>query len=61
VNGETVQEMADALELSQNTVRWHLKHVLQKADAKTQAQFVSRVLRSPAWLRRRGTEALGLD
>jgi DNA-binding CsgD family transcriptional regulator len=54
VNGETVQEMAAALQLSTNTVRWHLKHVLQKADAKTQAQFVSRVLRSPAWLRRRG-------
>ena len=45
--------MADALELSQNSVRWHLKHVLQKADAKTQAQFVSRVLRTPALLRRR--------
>ncbi|MEZ5417435.1 MAG: helix-turn-helix transcriptional regulator [Vicinamibacterales bacterium] len=51
VDGETVQEMADGLELTPNTVRWHLKHVLQKADAKTQAQFVSRVLRSPAWLR----------
>lgn len=54
VNGDTVQEMAHALALSTNTVRWHLKHVLQKADARTQAQFVSRVLRSPAWLRRRG-------
>ncbi len=57
VNGETVQEMAAALELSTNTVRWHLKHVLQKADAKTQAQFVSRVLRSPAWLKRAGQPA----
>ncbi len=53
-NGEGVQDIADALQVSPNTVRWHVKHVLQKAGAKTQAQFVSRVLRSPAWLRHRG-------
>jgi len=54
VGGHTVQETSATLGLSANTVRWHLKHVLHKADAKTQAQFVSRVLRSPAWLRRSG-------
>lgn len=53
-NGETVNEISSALTISRNTVRWHVKRVLHKAGARTQAQFVSSVLRSPVWVRRLG-------
>ena len=49
-SGCSVNQLADRLKLSRNTVRWHVKHVLQKAGVKTQAQFVCRVHRSPAGL-----------
>jgi DNA-binding CsgD family transcriptional regulator len=50
LRGETVNSTADALALTRNTVRSHLKRVLDKAGVRSQAQFVSLVLRSPAWL-----------
>ena len=49
-NGLSVAKLAETLSVSRNTVRWHLKHVLQKAGVKTQAQFVRLVHRSPAGL-----------
>jgi DNA-binding CsgD family transcriptional regulator len=49
-NGLSVTQMALRLSVSRNTVRWHLKHILQKAGVKTQAQFVRLVHRSPAGL-----------
>lgn len=49
-NGCAVNQLADELDLSRNTVRWHVKHVLQKAGVKTQAQFVRLIHRSPAGL-----------
>jgi DNA-binding CsgD family transcriptional regulator len=50
-NGCAVNQLAERLKLSRNTVRWHVKHVLQKAGVKTQAQFVRLIHRSPAGLR----------
>jgi DNA-binding CsgD family transcriptional regulator len=49
-NGCAVNQLAQELGLSRNTVRWHVKHVLQKAAVKTQAQFVRLIHRSPAGL-----------
>lgn len=49
-NGQSVAKLAERLSVSRNTVRWHLKHILQKAGVKTQAQFVRLVHRSPAGL-----------
>jgi DNA-binding CsgD family transcriptional regulator len=49
-NGSSVNDLAGKLNLSRNTVRWHVKHVLQKAGVKTQAQFVRIVHRSLAGL-----------
>lgn len=49
-NGCSVNELAGKLNLSRHTVRWHVKHVLQKAGVKTQAQFVRIVHRSVAGL-----------
>ena len=48
LRGETVNSTADALALTRNTVRSHLKRVLDKAGVRSQAQFVSLVLRNPA-------------
>ena len=53
LRGETVDSTADALALTRNTVRSHLKRVLEKAGVRSQAQFVGLVLRNPAWLVRR--------
>jgi len=50
VNGEGTSDIASALEMGLGTARWHVKRILQKADVRTQAQFVTRVLGSPAWL-----------
>lgn len=50
--GQTIAEVAEAMHLSRNTIRTHVAHVLDKAGVRTQAQFVSLVLRGPATLRR---------
>jgi DNA-binding CsgD family transcriptional regulator len=46
IDGIDSREIAQRLEVSRETVRWHLKHVLHKTRSRTQAEFVSRVLRS---------------
>ena len=45
--GNTVREIAAAMGSQVNTIRWHLKMIRMKADAKTQAQVVQRVLLLP--------------
>jgi DNA-binding CsgD family transcriptional regulator len=50
-NGDTIGDIADALEIRRNTVRWHVKHILQKTHVETQAQLVSLLLRGPAGIR----------
>jgi len=49
-NGCAVTQLAEKLGLSRNTVRWHVKHVLQKAGVTSQTQFVCLIHRSPAGL-----------
>jgi DNA-binding CsgD family transcriptional regulator/PAS domain-containing protein len=49
-DGRSVNDLATDLKLSRNTIRWHVKHLLQKTGVKTQAQFVRLVYRSPATL-----------
>jgi DNA-binding CsgD family transcriptional regulator len=56
VAGERVEDIADALAITLNTARWHVKHVLAKAGVHSQAQFVTQVLTGPFGQTRRPNE-----
>lgn len=46
-DGLSINEMAAEWKLSRNTIRWHVKHILQKCGVNSQAQFVRLLHRSP--------------
>jgi DNA-binding CsgD family transcriptional regulator/GAF domain-containing protein len=51
VRGETSEEIGEALGISTDTVRVHLKSVFGKVGVSRQAELVSRILASPVWVR----------
>ena len=51
VGGRTVAEIANKFDLSQQTVRQHLRVAFEKTGTKRQSQLVKRVLSSPVWAR----------
>jgi DNA-binding CsgD family transcriptional regulator len=54
VDGEPVDQIADGLRLTNDTVRWVIKQILHKTDTHTQAQAVGRLLRGIGALRING-------
>jgi len=50
--GDRVEDIAEQLGLSMNTVRWHVKHLLDKPGVRSQAQFVRLLRGSPAAMTR---------
>jgi DNA-binding CsgD family transcriptional regulator len=50
MRGESVSQAADRLGVSQNTARFHLKHIFEKTDTRRQGEFIRLVLSSPAQL-----------
>jgi DNA-binding CsgD family transcriptional regulator/PAS domain-containing protein len=50
LRGESVEQLADRLGLTQQTARWVIKQILQKTDTHSQAQVVARLSRGVAAL-----------
>src|SRR5262249_8973734 len=50
VQGRTVEEAAEDLEIAADTVRVHLKKVFAKTGVSRQAELIAKVLATPVWL-----------
>jgi DNA-binding CsgD family transcriptional regulator len=57
VAGESLQGVATRLDIGIETVRSHLKHIMETTGASRQADLVRMVLSSPAWIAGRGEAA----
>lgn len=51
LGGTRVEEIADRLQITGNTVRTHVKRALSKLDARTQSDLVRVLMSGPAQLR----------
>jgi DNA-binding CsgD family transcriptional regulator len=49
------REIADALYVSVDTVKTHLRHIYRKLDTNTRARTVAKALSDPAFARRHGS------
>ena len=54
VEGDDLQVVASRLSISIETVRSHVKHIMDTTGASRQAELVRMVLSSPAWIAGRG-------
>jgi len=54
VEGENLQGVATRLSVGLETVRSHVKHIMETTGASRQADLVRMVLSSPAWVAGRG-------
>jgi DNA-binding CsgD family transcriptional regulator len=50
VEGEDLQSVAARLGIGIETVRSHVKHIMERTGASRQAELVRMVLSSPAWV-----------
>jgi DNA-binding CsgD family transcriptional regulator len=52
VTGQDLKRASEALQVTMNTARTHMKRVFEKTGTKRQAELVQLILRSPAAVRR---------
>ena len=57
VQGENVKQIAQMMQVQENTVRKHLKNIYSKTDTSSQAELIQQVLSNPIWL---GTHAFSV-
>ncbi len=49
VHGDSVKVQADKMQVQDNTVRQHLKHIFEKTETASQVELIQHVLSNPLW------------